>query len=109
MAKDHTLIRVGKSKIGIMGLEQAHEEVSKSFDGQSPQIIKEELLKRLKVRNFIPEPAKESYMEAFWREYQRFMGIEVKEESEGLEIKILGRGVPTASGWNRRLLKYLAI
>ena len=94
MAQDHTLIKVGKSKIGIMGLKQAIDEISKSFDGQSPDVIKEELFKRLKARNYIPEPAKENYMEAFWREHQRFMGIEVKEAGDELEIKILGPGCP---------------
>lgn len=66
----------------------------KSFDGQSPEVIKEELFKRLKARNYIPEPAKENYMEAFWREHQRSMGIDVREASDDLEIKVLGPGCP---------------
>jgi small redox-active disulfide protein 2 len=92
--QDHKVIRVGKYKIGIMGLQQAFEEVSKDFNGQHPQIIKDELFKRLKTRNYIPEPAKEEYVKAFWQEYQKFMGLEVAEESHGLEVKILGPGCP---------------
>jgi small redox-active disulfide protein 2 len=107
MAQDHTLIKVGKSKIGITGLKQAIEEVSKSFDGQSPEIIKGELFKRLKVRNYIPEPAKENYMEAFWREHQRSMGIEVKEASEELEIKILGPGCPNCERLEQEVYRIL--
>ena len=94
MVQDHKVIRVGKYKIGIMGHEQAFEEVSKDFNGQSPQVVKEELFKRLKVKNYIPEPAKEEYLKAFWQEYQKFMGLEVAQESHGLEIKILGPGCP---------------
>jgi len=107
MTKDHRLIRVGKSKIGIVGLQEVIDEVSGSFDGQSPEVIKEELLKRLQGRNFIPEPAKESYMEAFWREYQRFMGVEVKEEHEGLEIKVLGPGCPNCERLEQEIYKVL--
>ena len=107
MAKDHKLIRVGKSKIGIVGLQQAFEEVSKSFDGQSPEIIKDELFKRLKARNYVPQVAKENYVEAFWREYQRYMGIEVKEDDEGLEIKVLGPGCPNCERLEHEVYKIL--
>lgn len=107
MAQDHTLVKVGKSKIGIMGLEQAIEEVSKSFDGQSPEVIKEELFKRLKARNYIPGPAKENYMEAFWREHQRSMGIEVREASDELEIRVLGPGCPNCERLEQEVYKIL--
>lgn len=107
MAKDHRLIRVGRSKIGIIGMQEAFEDVSKSFDGQSPEIIKDELFKRLKARNYVPHVAKENYVEAFWREYQRYMGIEVKEEIKGLEIKVLGPGCPNCERLEHEVYKIL--
>lgn len=107
MAKNHQLIRVGKSKIGVIGLQDALEEVSQAFDGQPPEVIKEELFKRLKARNYIAPAAKENYLEAFWREYQKFKGIEVKEESGILEIKVLGPGCPNCERLEQEVYKIL--
>ena len=107
MVEDHKLIRVGKSRIGIMGLRQAFEDVSKNFNGQSPQVVKEELLKRLKKKNYIPEKASEEYAKAFWQEYQKYMGLDVAEESYGLEIKILGPGCPNCERLEQEVYQIL--
>lgn len=107
MAQDHKLIRVGKSRIGILGLQEACEEVSRDFDGHSPQVVKEELFKRLNVRNYIPERAKEEYLKAFWHEYQKYIGLEVAEESHGIEIKVLGPGCPNCDRLEQEVYKIL--
>ena len=107
MAQDHKLIRVGEFRIGILGLQEAFEEVSRDFDGQSPQVVKEELFKRLKERNYIPERAKEEYVKAFWQEYQKFIGHEVADESHGIEIKVLGPGCPNCERLEQEVYEIL--
>jgi small redox-active disulfide protein 2 len=99
---------VGKSRIGILGLQEAFEEVSKDFNGQPPEVVKEELFKRLKATNYIPEPAKEEYIKAFYVEYQKFVGLEVAEESYGLEIKILGPGCPNCERLGQEVYEILS-
>jgi hypothetical protein len=59
--EDHSIIRVGKAQIGIVGLKETLEKVVKDHAHKGEEVIKEELFKCLKVRNYIPVPAKEEY------------------------------------------------
>lgn len=95
MTEEHTIIRVGRARIGIMGLKATLQEVAQDHGEKGEEAIKEELLKRLKKKNYIPEKASEEYAKAFWREYRKFMGLEVAEEGGiKMEIKVLGPGCP---------------
>jgi small redox-active disulfide protein 2 len=106
--EDHSIIRVGKAQIGIVGLKETLEKVVKDHAHKGEEVIKEELFKCLKVRNYIPVPAKEEYVRAFWREYQKFVGLEVAEESYGLEIKILGAGCPNCERLGQEVYEILS-
>lgn len=95
MTEDHTVIRVGKARIGIVGLKETLERVAKDHADKGEEAIKEELFKHLKKENYIPEKASDEYAIAFWREYQKFMGLEMAEEGDVImEIKVLGPGCP---------------
>jgi small redox-active disulfide protein 2 len=107
MVADRAIIRVGKAQIGIVGLKETLERVAQDHGDKGEEAIRDELFKRLKVRNYIPEPAKEEYVRAFWREYQKFMGLEVSEESYGLEIKVLGPGCPNCERLEQEVYKIL--
>ena len=86
-----TQIMVGRHRSGILGLKSVLEEVSKTYADKSDDEIRAELLKRLGVKNYIPNP--ETFGEAFVREFKKFIGKPVSESvPEGIRIRILGLG-----------------
>ena len=86
-------IAISGSAIGIAGLKTILQEVaSLGIDGE--ERLKTELLRRVKARNYVPASVETGYAEALLREYRRFIGQEVVEESRSLTIRILGPGCP---------------
>ena len=82
-------IRVGPHRVAIVGLDEIFEILKNS--SLSPEEKKQELLRQVKKRNYIPEGAEKIFEEALWREFQRFLGKEVEYEYGGhLVIQILG-------------------
>lgn len=55
-------------QVGILGLEEAIEEV-KRLRLENEEQMKRELLDRVNRRNYIPAGREEAYREALWREY----------------------------------------
>jgi len=94
MSKDDVKqIKVGSHTTGIIGLQNVVEEVAKEFVEKQDEEIKAELLKRLSKKNYISDRTRESYGKAFLREFNIFLGKPYDEDdSEGLEIKVLGPG-----------------
>lgn len=103
---NHSLISIGGTGIGIIGLKTALEEVAK-FKGRPDKEIQEMLLDRLKKNNYIPENVKEEYGRAFLREFKKFMGEEVEEDKGPLSIKILGPGCPRCQTLEQDVYKVL--
>jgi small redox-active disulfide protein 2 len=86
-------IKVGKDRVGIIGLKQVLTEVAQDCSGKPDSEIEAELYRRLSKRNYIPEPVKIEYRRAFLREFKKSTGQPVeKTDSNGLEIKVLGPG-----------------
>jgi small redox-active disulfide protein 2 len=82
-------IVVAGSKVGLSGLQGVFEQVS----GESPgtdQELGERLLQLAAQNNYIPSNRKQEYREALLREYRRYRGERIPEESVGLEIKVFG-------------------
>ena len=94
MSKDDVKqIKVGSHTTGIIGLKNVIEEVAKEFSEKQDEEIQAELLKRLSKQNYISDRTRESYGKAFLREFNIFLGKPYDEDdSEGLEIKVLGPG-----------------
>lgn len=94
MSKDDVKqIKVGSHITGIIGLKNVIEDVAKEFAEKQDEEIQAELLKRLSVKNYISDRTRESYGKAFLREFNIFLGKPYDEDdSEGLEIKVLGPG-----------------
>ena len=94
MSKDDVKqIKVGSHTTGIIGLKNVIEEVAKEFAEKLDEEIQAELLKRLSKKNYISDRTRESYGKAFLREFNIFVGKPYDEDdSEGLEIKVLGPG-----------------
>ena len=77
-------------RVGIIGLTGVFEDLKRSqITGEDA--IKEQLLQRVRERNYVAEPAFEDYKDALYREYRRFLGEDVEDEG-GLVIRILGPG-----------------
>jgi small redox-active disulfide protein 2 len=57
--------------------------------------VEAELVKRLSKTNYISDSAKAAYGKALLREFNKFLGRPLEEDtSEALEIKVLGPGCP---------------
>jgi small redox-active disulfide protein 2 len=91
--KDVTQIRVGKHKIGIVGLNAALVGIEADNTELSDEQIGNLLLEKLSKKNYIGSEARDKYQKAFLREYKKHLGETVPEETvEGLRIKVLGAG-----------------
>ena len=105
---DITKIKVGKFSVGVVGLKAALEDVThKEFF--SDEEIADHLLKALKPRNYIPPKSESAYAMAFLREYKKFKGEPFEaEESQELEVKILGPGCPNCEKLEQMVYKIMA-
>jgi hypothetical protein len=110
MASDEiTQIKIGKGRIGIIGLKCILAEVAQTFVEQNDAEIRTELLKRLGKRNYIPEGSQEEYGQAFLREFNKMTGRAVAAGApDGLEIKVLGPGCTRCNKLEQDLMAVLA-
>ena len=110
MSSDEIIqIKVGGDRIGIIGLKPILSEVAESFGTQSDEVIRTELLKRLNKRNYIPEPSKENYCQAFLREFNKFTGRTLEDDDfDGVEIRVLGTGCASCDKLEQDLIAVMA-
>lgn len=90
--KDHRLILIGNTQVGLMGLKGIFEEL-KSQRGKLEADLKQMLVEKAGEKNYIPNSVKGEYEKALFREFRKFLGEKVEEErGEFLEVAILGPG-----------------
>jgi len=90
--KDYRFVLVGNTQVGLIGLKEIFEE-SKSQRRESESALKQMLVEKAGKKNYIPNSAKADYEKALLREFRKFLGERVEEESTGfLEVAILGPG-----------------
>lgn len=65
-------IQVRGVLVGVIGLEAALEKI-KGKGVEDEQGIKEELLREISARNYVPEGFEEDYKEALLKEYRAFL------------------------------------
>jgi small redox-active disulfide protein 2 len=94
MSQDEiTQIKIGKDRVGIIGLKLVLAKAAETSAAQTDEEIRAELLRLLDKRNYISESSKEEYSKAFLREFKKFIGRPVENgRPDGLEIKVLGPG-----------------
>ncbi len=98
-------IRVGKHKTGIVGLEDALKEITENNQSYTDSEIGTWLIEKLSKKNYIQPKVVDLYMDAFVREYKKFIGEPVHEEQfTGLEIKVLGAGCPSCDQLEQNLM-----
>ena len=104
-----TQIKIGKDRVGIIGLKLVLTEVAEASAVQSDEEIRTELLKRLARRNYIPESSKEEYANAFLREFKKSTGRPIENSGpDGLEIKVLGPGCTRCNQLEQDLMAVMA-
>ncbi|MGD9043465.1 MAG: thioredoxin family protein [Desulfobacterales bacterium] len=100
-----TQIKIGRHRMGIIGLKHVLAEVSREFVDRSDNAVSTELIRRLSEFNYIPEKSRKDYGQAFLREFKKFVGLPYEpQEIEGLEIKVLGGGCPCGDDLEQDLM-----
>ena len=100
-----TQVKVGRHRMGIIGLKHVLEEISREFDGSSDNAVTAELIRRLSTFNYIPENRHKDYGQAFLRIFKKFVGQPYEQNKiEGLEIKVLGSGCPCCDDLEQDLM-----
>ena len=106
---DVTQIRVGNSPVGVIGLKTVLAEMAEAYGLRPEGEVAEELLNRLSEKNYIPEKVKGIYGKAFLREFKKFLGKPFEEEeSEGINIKVLGPGCVQCDRLEQELIQVMA-
>jgi len=101
-------VRVKNQFVGIIGLEAVLAAVREAFRDAPDDQIKQELLRRLSAKNYIPAKVREDYADAFLREYRKFCGMPSEDEADGLlEIKILGPGCSQCNRMEMEIMNLL--
>ena len=92
MEEDYRLIFVGNTQVGLIGLEEIFRDLKNQREKPEPE-LKEMLLKKAGIKNYIPDSTREEYRKALFREFKKFLGEKVEEERRDfLEVLILGTG-----------------
>jgi small redox-active disulfide protein 2 len=105
---DVTKIRVGKFVAGIIGLKSVLQNMGKDWADKPESETKAELVRRLSVKNYIPDGVKEDYGESFLREFKKSIGKPYEDAERGqLEIKILGAGCPSCARLEKEVMEVL--
>ena len=90
---DFMKIRVNTQQVGVTGLKAVMEDMAGPYAEKPDHEIQAELVRRLSKKNYIPDPVKEAYGRALFREFNKFLGRPREDDvSEGLEVKVLGPG-----------------
>jgi small redox-active disulfide protein 2 len=106
---DVSQIRVGEFTVGIIGLKSVLKDMAVEWTEKPDAQVAAELVKRLSVKNYIAESARESYSMALLREFKKFTGKPYTEEAPNqLEIKILGPGCVNCDRLEREVMEAIS-
>jgi len=101
-------IAVKGTKVGLVGLKQAFEQVS-SEDHDGDAELGARLVELVAANNYIADSVRDDYSKALLREYKRFKGMDIPEESTAMEIKVFGMsGCQRCSSLSEEILDVLA-
>ena len=105
---DITQITVKGTKVGLVGLKQAFEQVSSEAHAGDAE-LGARLVELVAADNYIADSVRDDYSGALLREYKRFKGMDIPEERSVMEIKVFGRsGCAICSGLSEEIMDVLA-
>jgi hypothetical protein len=82
-------IRVSGRKVGIVGLADVFKGVRDSGE-TDPGQLQDRLIAFVRQSNYIPQSSEAAYGDALYRAYRRFLGEDVPNDEESLEIRVYG-------------------
>jgi hypothetical protein len=100
-------ISVGGNLVGMVGLEEIFSRAG-TKQGWSGVELEKFLLDEAKKKNFIPAPAEGEYAKALLREFKKFLGERVEEDSYGLQVRVLGMGCVNCRKLGQEVIAILA-
>jgi small redox-active disulfide protein 2 len=107
--EDVVRIKVNKQSVGMIGLKQIMEEMTPEYAEKPHAEVQSELVRRTSMNNYIPDHAKEEYGRALLREFNKSLGRPYEEEdSEELEIKVLGPGCARCDKLEREVMEVMS-
>jgi hypothetical protein len=105
---DVVQITVDGHGVGIIGLKTVLSDMAEEYGPMSDEQVEEELLQRLRRKNYIPDHAVPGYKKAFLREFRKSLNQPFEEDpSAALEIKVLGPGCVQCDRLERELMNVL--
>ncbi len=107
--EDYLKIRIGTVQVGIVGLQGVLAEMA----GQSESLPAEKagslIREKLAKRNYFAPGSEPLYEEAFFREYQKHLGLSVTDNRTAeLTIKVIGPGCPRCERLRDDVLQILS-
>jgi len=60
-------IKIGKHKVGFVGLKETFKDIAELYSKQPDDVVAEELLNRLSKKNYISDKVQKEYGRAFVR------------------------------------------
>jgi small redox-active disulfide protein 2 len=109
MESEVSQIKIGTFKVGIIGLKGAFERIAQTHSNTSDGEVADKLIELLSEKNYIPDHVRESYRQAFVREFRKSLGQSYEEDKgHGLEIKVLGEGCPRCDKLEKDMMEVLS-
>ena len=106
---DVTQIKIGKHKVGFVGLKETFKDITELYSKQPDDVVAEKLLNLLSKKNYISENVQKEYGHAFVREFRKFLGQHFDDENgEGLEVKVLGAGCVLCNSLENDVMEVLS-
>jgi small redox-active disulfide protein 2 len=106
---DSRIINVGGVKVGINGLDQVIEAMSREYAQRDDQEVGAEMLARLERSNYFAPVARDEYAAALAREFRKALGQPYATDPDaGLEVRVLGPGCASCDQLYERLVKVLS-
>jgi len=101
-------IKIGKHTFGIVGLKNVLESIAEAYAAQPDDRVAEVLIAELSKSNYIPQKAQKKYGRAFVREFRKFLGQSIEDDSsQVLEIKVLGAGCAVCDSLENQIMEAL--
>ena len=105
---DVVQITVDGHGVGIIGLKTVLSDMAEEYGPMRDEQVEEELLQRLRRKNYIPDHAVPGYKKAFLREFRKSLNQPFEEDPcAALEIKVLGPGCVQCDRLERELMNVL--
>jgi small redox-active disulfide protein 2 len=106
---DIKMIRVAGRQVGVLGLDEALEELGPRLAEMSEGQATEKLLERMAETNYIPDVAREAYAQSLRRELCKHLDRPFEEDKTvaQLDIQVLGTGCPSCEELTQRIMRVL--